>query len=466
MIPFLQLFFYLNGGSLSIAIFRTEAAAEVAAPGAGTSTSTIAKADALILLDGCGVPVNNMTTEMNEDVGKKKPMFCSDEHRRAVEYCSHDDNNKVLGREGQKIERIRGWGEIRPYSIAPIMPETRPLPPCTSLDDYLSAIKLGTRIWPNSQHAIKEALPFNKSIANIHDTEPSIFIPFDCFVPSLPPPPAKTCDVLNRYNQVIFHGDSLTRHLRQAIYMSISGDFIKGSVHPPKIKSSNVCTCDGQFSERKDCRRYIPYFEEVLPIQPREIPPGMIGMEKPLCHDSTFLYGKTEMAPWLPKRGEVDPGESIDWENVNCEDTNYRGILLVLGGGLHWALNATETFASVVQPVVSNPKYQQCACLGKVRLVWTAMNVQSTVLDKDRPHQSRENAIIFNEETKEAFMSIGLIPGEDVVILDWWNLTADAQYSDGLHYLSDVNLAKAAQILYLAEHWPFAKPRSDQSCKL
>jgi hypothetical protein len=172
------------------------------------------------------------------------------------------------------------------------------------------------------------------------------------------------------------------------------------------------------------------------------------------------------MAPWLPRRGEVDPGESIDWETVNCADANYRGILLVLGGGLHWALNATETFASVVQPVVSNPKYQQCACLGKVRLVWTAMNAQSTVLDEDRPHQSRENAIVFNEETREAFMSIGLIPGEDVVILDWWNLTADAQYSDGLHYLSDVNLAKAAQILYLAEHWPFAKPRSDQSCKL
>ena len=51
--------------------------------------------------------------------------------------------------------------------------------------------------------------------------------------------------------------------------------------------------------------------------------------------------------------------------------------------------------------------------------------------------------------------SVGLIPGEEVLIMDWYNMTKNAQTSDGLHHLTDVNLAKAAQILYLVENWPF-----------
>lgn len=53
-----------------------------------------------------------------------------------------------------------------------------------------------------------------------------------------------------------------------------------------------------------------------------------------------------------------------------------------------------------------------------------------------------------------------------VLIIDWWNMTADAQSSDGLHYLSDINLAKAAQILYLAENWPFPKKNATTSLSI
>jgi hypothetical protein len=47
--------------------------------------------------------------------------------------------------------------------------------------------------------------------------------------------------------------------------------------------------------------------------------------------------------------------------------------------------------------------------------------------------------------------------GKDVLVLDWYNMTSDAPSSDGVHSLSDVNLAMAAQILYLIEHWPWPK---------
>ena len=86
------------------------------------------------------------------------------------------------------------------------------------------------------------------------------------------------------------------------------------------------------------------------------------------------------------------------------------------------------------------------------------MSSMSSAISVMYPHQSRENILLFNEGIKDLFVSSGLLPGQDVLILDWWNFTADAQSSDGVHYLSDVNLGKAAQILYLAENWPFPKP--------
>lgn len=76
------------------------------------------------------------------------------------------------------------------------------------------------------------------------------------------------------------------------------------------------------------------------------------------------------------------------------------------------------------------------------------------------PHQSRANALLFNEAMRNSFISIGLVPGEDLLILDWLNMTVNAQSSDGMHSLSDINLAKAAQIIYLSQHWPFPKPYS------
>ena len=93
--------------------------------------------------------------------------------------------------------------------------------------------------------------------------------------------------------------------------------------------------------------------------------------------------------------------------------------------------------------------------MGKVRLIWLAFTVQSRLLDEAYTTQSREKAAIFNKIIQESFVSVGLTPNEDVIIFDWSQLTTSSQYSDGLHSLSDVNLAKAAQILYLVERWPY-----------
>lgn len=429
------------------------------------------------LLDGCGKPLNysntgsgnsnthnitamiiNQTTESSptDNDGNGKKLFCSPQHRGAVDFCSHNDNNKVMMRSNNEFPA--SWGTMRPYSISPMLPpEALALPKCISLDHYLSAIKLGTRMWPNNNNKNNDnGNDNNGTTAAATDQKASVFLPYGCHVPSIPPPPSQTCATLNRYNHVLFHGDSLTRHVRMAIHMSMRGNFVTGGLMTNDPRVADDCKCDGQFSEARLCRTSDAYFDETM--QPRRAPRGEGDRGvPPACPVSEFVLGKRYMAPWLTRRGKVDVGANIDWSSIDCRDANYKGVLLFLQGGLHWYMNASDTFEAMVKPVIAHPKFEECLCFGKVRMIWEARNAQSRVADEYYPHQSRENGLLFNEEIRKSFESTGLVLGKDVLILDWWNMTADAQSSDGVHYLSDVNLAKAAHLLYLVEHWPFPK---------
>ena len=61
-------------------------------------------------------------------------------------------------------------------------------------------------------------------------------------------------------------------------------------------------------------------------------------------------------APW---RGIIDEDGSVDWDTVECSDTNYRGVLLVLHGGLHCIVNANKTFSSIVQLLIAHSKFHE-----------------------------------------------------------------------------------------------------------
>jgi hypothetical protein len=72
--------------------------------------------------------------------------------------------------------------------------------------------------------------------------------------------------------------------------------------------------------------------------------------------------------------------------------------------------------------------------------------------DEQFPHQSQENAIKFNEKMEVLIRMSGAPRADNIMFMDWWNLTTNDQTLDGMHSLSmDVNLAKAAHLLYLME---------------
>ena len=222
--------------------------------------------------------------------------------------------------------------------------------------------------------------------------------------------------------------------------MSIRGNFTHGGIMSDSEEVRAVCVCDGQFSENQLCRAEDSWFNEQVNV--RDVPPGS------LCPGSSFSFGKAQS--YSLAQGHMQP---LSWDEVTCDRPNYKGLLLVLQWGLHSKMNANLTYLGYLMPVFEHPSFKECVRRGKARVIWVAPTAQSTKLDERYPHQERSAVLEFEREIQAELGASGY--RDEVVTLDWWNLTKDSPTSDGLHSMTDINLAKASQILYLADRWPF-----------
>ena len=103
--------------------------------------------------------------------------------------------------------------------------------------------------------------------------------------------------------------------------------------------------------------------------------------------------------------------------------------------------------------VFNTPVFQLCNSNGLARVVWTAYQSQSRKLDRRYPLQSRERALAFNRYMETRLKGLEHL-NHTPTIVDWWNLTRDAQTSDGFHYLTDVNLIKVNHLAHVLRYFP------------
>ncbi len=93
---------------------------------------------------------------------------------------------------------------------------------------------------------------------NIRDFTKSITHPvkdYTCRVPWLSRD--EICTIIDSYSMIFFFGDSLTRHMSQALFILLTQD-LKWGGFPARSspRPHDFCTCDGQFDEAKICREY------------------------------------------------------------------------------------------------------------------------------------------------------------------------------------------------------------------
>jgi hypothetical protein len=343
--------------------------------------------------------------------------------------------------ESNNVRNRDGTATSRPFSLRPqdfvSHHHTRE---CSSVHDFQTAVKFGVRRW--------EAAQQNRSLVE-KETVPSTFVPHGCDIPVLSP--QKLFALMDRFSHVAILGDSLSRHLQGGIHVGLKNDFVSGAMVSSDPVRQQKCRCDGQFSEYEECRKLDPSFFHFQPTQP----PLGLGLQNQSNPSSRLLLHTNETNNHRPKMDSYlseyawsgGPAHFNNFAHVDCSQTDSRGMLLILQGGLHFHTVALPTFNHFL-PIFQHPVVTTCAKFQKLIVIWCSFNTHSPLSVKKYPHQSPQMGMLFNQQMQELFDSHGM---ENITMIDWMNLTKGAQTSDGVHYLTNVNFFKAQQVLLLAE---------------
>jgi len=339
-------------------------------------------------------------------------------------YC--EQNNIVLSRDDfldNHHDAVRSW------SVAPYLFNNNPhkVKKCNNLHEYLVSIRNGTRRWVQSSD---ELLPPLEA-----EEYPSYFVPYGCYLPF--PSSHQLCSTLNKYSHIIFDGDSLSRHVTQAVLMILRKDLILGGIESTNKHGKDnpyQCKCDGQFSEHVKCRQNNGLFDAFTPRD--------LNLCSHLPEDDQFKFRYVDR-----NYGDRKYERVLDEIAQLCIKPQYKGAIWVLQGGLHHGTNAQNTMQKWIKPLMDNPTFKSCIELKKMEVVWVTYGAQSRQLDKKYPLQTRENAHTFNIAMESELKKH--LP--NITIIDWWGVTAEAQTSDGVHFLSDVNLFKASVVANVIE---------------
>jgi hypothetical protein len=320
-----------------------------------------------------------------------------------------------------------GNNDTRPFSLGPQDFVSHHTHECSSVQDFLSAVKFGLRRWEN-QVVLEDK---NLSLVD-KENFPSFFVPHGCDVPALSQ--ERMCAIMSRFSHVTIVGDSQLRHVQGGLHTGLKNDFVSGAMVTSDPVRKDKCSCDGQFSEHVECRTLDPSFYRFQPQQ--------AGICPKLHHNETnqvesFMH--TVYHRWK--------GFDRIFDGVDCSKEEDRGMLLILNGGFHFGNKADRTY-NHFRPIWQHPVVNVCAQYKKLIVIWGSSNTQSPSMDERYPHQSPQHGIIFNQQMQELFDSNGM---ENVTTIDWMNFTKGAQTSDGVHYLMNVNFFKAQQLLLLAD---------------
>jgi len=338
------------------------------------------------------------------------------------DYC--EKNNIVFpgGNVGEGIP------EKRPFSITPadfipkhgISLEKQ----CLTVEKALTAIKHGIRVW--SPNHLEDVSKDNKKLASAQrQAIPSTFIPAECDLLAMSP--QDMCNTINKFSTVALTGDSLSRHVRSGLLTGLSNDLVGGNIVDDKEEGA-VCRCDGAYSEFYKCRG--PVWSDENGV--RDIIPYHVG----LC-------------PHLDTKDQVTVQwrEWVDLTEYECKaEDSEKPYLLILNGGLHYNVDAKETYTKFIKKKLQNVK--NCVDSGReVYVIWNSMSLQAQVMDQWYFRQSMKIVIEFNEEMETILSQNGV---HGVALVDWTSFTKEAQTSDGVHYLGQVNYFKAQYLIYIA----------------
>lgn len=294
---------------------------------------------------------------------------------------------------------------------------------CRTSTELLLAVQKGHREWDDAQR-------------QGDDSQPSFFVPAFCDIP--PMTFHRACDILQQFSSVILIGDSLLRHLLEALYSVLRNDLILGGIITTYSPTTfDTCRCDGQYSEFKGCRQNDGFFDHLT--HPRQ----QLGICSHTTNNFQIYYRQLTGAPESSRAEDF-----VILPELYRDCSTKRPVLLYMNAATHHHMNASIVMEYFLERILGNNTDFLSKCQNdSLVIVYEGAGSQSRSLDEKYPHQSREHARLFNQDIFQRIKS--RFPA--ALVVDYGNMTKDSQSSDGLHYLMDVNLQKSFVLLNLVE---------------
>lgn len=240
----------------------------------------------------------------------------------------------------------------------------------------------------------------------------------------------EACDLLeNGFGGVLLRGDSLMRHVTNALFL-ILRDRPDGAVQNPELRK--VCVGDRMFDDKtKDCRR-AGLFDTQHPILAGD----------PVCGGKVWLRYEQLPCPVEPSRYVPT---FLDWQRKLPPSRSGLSPAIIQSFGLHCHLLPFIPRFGIFKPLFAHA----ANAFPRPLLLWIGVNAPGLnkppqyLKEQGSDQVLRYNRIIRNELADMQDPSESVAEGK-MAILETYGMTDGAKSFDGTHYMWSVNVSRAS----------------------
>ncbi|KAM0752701.1 hypothetical protein T439DRAFT_286525 [Meredithblackwellia eburnea MCA 4105] len=299
---------------------------------------------------------------------------------------------------------------------------------CTS-SQFLEAIR-GVKV---HRGGLAHVMPANRSFA-LDDFEFSFEWPTTC-----PPPHVfsseEACDLMSAFGAFVTSGDSLTRHVVNAL-MIVLRDSPHGAIHNPNL--FETCQGDAQFDDAgKSCRLWA-----VADSHLKSLPEPVCGGKVRFAHfEHPCPVDPTGFVP-----------RYLSWFHQFPAEARALSPVFLNSFGLHCGMKPSISLLGVIKPLL------QYASRTFPRPITLWGGVHAPGNNKPEQYvasQGRTPVERYNEKMEKLISELGPRGGgimEGAMgFISWFGLTDGAKSYDGTHYAYQINMEKAHLLLNLLD---------------
>jgi hypothetical protein len=279
-------------------------------------------------------------------------------------------------------------------------------------------------------------------------------------------------NILSSFSQVIWIGDSLTRHMHQGTMLLLTEDLVCGAIpiltsnykySSGEMSMCETCHCDGMFSENGFCREDINITQRSLDWREFHnislncmVDNGNNSIKsryQSICNKDgdVSISNKVLSFQYITHISTMNIEQSLS--NITCNKNDNRPKLIFLQGGVGHEHRSEVFFENSVKPLIEKIKSLQTttSCQNStIYMVFSFGCAMKRYLNKSYPNQTHEKSLKFNYEMENKIKFF--YPNEKIFIIDFFNITVEADSSDGYHLMMGSNIQKSNIVLKLMNH--------------